>query len=128
VYPPTHQAPDDPIRYPRRPGAANLHQFFGNRGAKASSTYRSMLESRTSCRTRADKAGYWVRSTRAGSRSRPPIFRIEYPVGAETGEITLASGGSWTVHGDFWNTWKQPALDRLVARCLRADEDRGTKP
>jgi len=253
VCPPTHRAPDDPILYPRQPGAAHLHQFFGNRGVKASSTYRSMLESRTSCRTRADKAGYWVpalyedgrlvspRGRRAdGEATRsvfyyrisnisddylakhpvetfpkdfrvtagnakagapagqpklgkeiywgcsdnstekltaPPscesgaislhvgfpncwngkvsgtndsrhlrypdsgecprrfprvlprlIFRIEYPVGTETGEVTLASGGSWTVHGDFWNTWKQPKLDRLVARCLRADEDCGTNP
>jgi hypothetical protein len=31
----------------------------------------------------------------------------------------LSSGPYWTLHADFWNTWKQKALDRLIDRCLR---------
>lgn len=31
----------------------------------------------------------------------------------------LSSGPYWTLHADFWNTWRQPALDRLIDRCLR---------
>jgi len=56
------------------------------------------------------------------------IFRTEYPVGTTTGKITLSSGPSYTVHADFWNTWEQSALDRLVARCLRANTDCGNNP
>ena len=31
--------PDDPIVYPGQPGASHLHQFYGNTGANAFSTY-----------------------------------------------------------------------------------------
>jgi hypothetical protein len=30
----------------------------------------------------------------------------------------LSSGEPWTAHGDFWNTWDQAALERLVRDCL----------
>ena len=53
------------------------------------------------------------------------IVRLEYPVGRDTGNITLSSGPPYTIHGDFWNTWRQPRLDELVAGCLNADEDCG---
>jgi hypothetical protein len=54
------------------------------------------------------------------------IVRFEYPVGTSTGLITLSSGPTFTVHGDFWNTWQQPRLDRLVTDCLNLDKDCGT--
>lgn len=54
------------------------------------------------------------------------IVRFEYPVGTTTGRITLSSGPTYTVHGDFWNTWNQARLDRLVADCLNIDKDCGT--
>lgn len=253
ICPRTHTAMDDPIVFPGQPGAAHLHEFFGNRSTDADSTYASMIAHRTSCRTTIDKAGYWVPALfedghyvspqgrlADGSRTRsvfyyradnvsdeyrashpvqpfppnfrliagdshamsaaqqpalgeeiywgcsdnsteklkrPPscdtgaislhvgfpncwngkvsrtndtpnvvypssdrcpkayprllprlIFRIEYPVGTTTGRITLSSGPSYTMHGDFWNTWKQPGLERLVTRCLRADVDCGNNP
>jgi hypothetical protein len=31
----------------------------------------------------------------------------------------LSSGPYWTLHADFWNTWRQRVLDRLIDRCLR---------
>ena len=33
---------DDPIVYPGQPGASHLHQFFGNMGTNANSTYQSL--------------------------------------------------------------------------------------
>lgn len=30
----------------------------------------------------------------------------------------LSSGGPETAHGDFWNTWRQRKLRKLVGRCL----------
>jgi hypothetical protein len=54
------------------------------------------------------------------------IVRFEYPVGTTTGKITLSSGPTYTIHGDFWNTWNQARLDRLVTECLNTDKDCGT--
>ena len=54
------------------------------------------------------------------------IERFEYPVGTTSGAITLASGPTYTVHADFWNTWHQARLDTLVTSCLNAAVDCGT--
>jgi Domain of unknown function (DUF1996) len=32
----------------------------------------------------------------------------------------LSSGPYYTIHADFWNTWRQAALDHLVATCINA--------
>lgn len=56
------------------------------------------------------------------------IERFEYPVGTSSGGLALSSGPSWTVHADFWNTWQQDGLNRLVARCLNGGTDCGTNP
>lgn len=62
-------------------------------------------------------------------RSHPvPIprlrYRIEYPI-TDGSTITFASGPWWTVHGDFWNTWRQPAFERLVTSCINTDTSCG---
>jgi hypothetical protein len=251
--PATHRRADDPIVYPRQPGASHLHQFLGNRSVTAYSTYSSMLAGSTSCGTKADTAGYWVpalykngryvspvglladgdatrssfyyradnvsASYRAahpvqsfprnfrmiagtahahsiaeqpklgkeiywgcsdnstGKLKLPPncstgaislhvgfpncwngkvtgtndtpnvtypssgacprafprvlprvIYRIEYPVGRTSGTITLSSGPSYSIHADFWNTWQQTTLNRLVSTCLRGNRDCGNNP
>jgi hypothetical protein len=51
------------------------------------------------------------------------IMRLEYPVGAGSGGTALSSGPPHTLHGDFWNTWRQASLDHLVATCLNAGAD-----
>jgi hypothetical protein len=56
------------------------------------------------------------------------IYRVEYPVGKTTGSITLSSGPSYTIHADFWNTWRQVTLNRLVGTCLRGNKDCGNNP
>ncbi|MEO8108291.1 MAG: DUF1996 domain-containing protein [Actinomycetes bacterium] len=54
------------------------------------------------------------------------IYRLEYPVGRTIGHIRLASGPAYTIHADFWNTWRQQRLRKLVNRCLNHDHDCGT--
>jgi hypothetical protein len=39
--------------------------------------------------------------------------------------ITLSSGNVNTVHADFWNTWKQSALERLVLACIHTGRQCG---
>jgi len=48
-----------------------------------------------------------------------PLIRlmIRYPITDGTG-LALASGGQLTGHADFFNAWKQAALERLVDACF----------
>ncbi len=41
-----------------------------------------------------------------------------YPVTTTTADVELASGGQYSGHADFINTWDQPVLASLVAKCL----------
>jgi hypothetical protein len=45
------------------------------------------------------------------------IFRYPVRGGADT---TLASGGQYSAHADFFNAWNQDALNALVEGCLNA--------
>ena len=56
----SHTMSDDPIVFPGQPGASHLHDFFGNTGANASSTFETMLAGETTCRVPSDTAGYWA--------------------------------------------------------------------
>jgi hypothetical protein len=50
---------------------------------------------------------------------------IVYPVGTNTGTISLASGSVYSVHADFFNGWDQATLSALVAMCLNGPKDCG---
>jgi hypothetical protein len=39
--------------------------------------------------------------------------------------LTLSSGPYYTMHADFWNTWRQHELDLIVDGCVRARETCG---
>jgi Domain of unknown function (DUF1996) len=43
-------------------------------------------------------------------------------------EVALASGSASTAHADFFNAWRQPALDALVQGCLVHRRDHCTSP
>lgn len=55
-----HQKADDPIVYPRQPGASHLHSFFGNTSTNANSTWLSLRRAGTNCNNKGDKAAYWI--------------------------------------------------------------------
>lgn len=57
---------DDPIVYPGQPGKSHLHQFYGNTGANAASTYESLrtsggstCDNRSSPGTAVNRTAYW---------------------------------------------------------------------
>ena len=56
----SHQAPDDPIVYPGKPGASHEHTFVGNRSTDAFSSFGSLRSGGTTCMRRDDTAAYWV--------------------------------------------------------------------
>jgi hypothetical protein len=80
---------DDPVVYPGQPGASHLHQFWGNTGANANSTYRSL---RTTGQSTCDNRG-----------TDTPINRSAYWTPA------MLDGAGHVVEPDFINTYyKQP--------------------
>jgi Domain of unknown function (DUF1996) len=56
----SHRLADDPIVYPRTPGASHDHTFVGNNTTKASSTARSLRSGSTTCKRAGDTAAYWM--------------------------------------------------------------------
>src|SRR5215207_7879653 len=75
----SHSLPDDPIVFPSQPGASHLHDFFGNMGVNAFSTFETMLAGETNCRVPSDTAGYWAPTGFLnGVRVRPGVMRIYY--------------------------------------------------
>jgi hypothetical protein len=44
-------------------------------------------------------------------------FIVTYPIQVPK-HLSLASGGIYSAHADFFNAWRQRALDRLVADCF----------
>jgi Domain of unknown function (DUF1996) len=47
---------------------------------------------------------------------------VKYPV-SDGRTVTVASGGSWSMHGDFFNAWDTAELASLVNKCLNAHID-----
>lgn len=56
----SHRLMDDPIVYPRSPGASHDHTFVGNRTTNAYSTVRSLLAGSSSCMRIGETAAYWM--------------------------------------------------------------------
>lgn len=69
---PSHHAADDPIVSPGEPGAAHLHEFFGNVAIDAHSTTDAVAGAETTCATKADRAAYWVPALLDGDGERVP--------------------------------------------------------
>lgn len=72
---------DDPIAYPGQPGASHLHQFFGNLGANASSTYDSLRTTgESTCTSKLNRSAYWMPAMLDGKGSvvRPDYVSVYY--------------------------------------------------
>lgn len=72
---------DDPIVYPGKPGEAHWHQFFGNLGANANSTYESLRKSgESTCQNDLNRSAYWMPAMLDGKGNfvRPDFVSIYY--------------------------------------------------
>jgi len=56
----SHSLKDDPIVFPRLPGAAHLHDFVGGKTTNAFSTAASLRAGGTTCAMPSDASAYWV--------------------------------------------------------------------
>jgi hypothetical protein len=225
----SHMNMDDPIVYPRQPGASHDHSFVGNSTTNAFSTLRTLRAGSTTCKRAGETAAYWMptllvngqmippagatiyyrRKSLAPLRAFPAGFKMvagdksatspqgmqitswncgvtstvpsstdvptcpntrseslrlhvnfpscwdgrhldsadhhshmayptrgscpashpvalpaitliyRYPITGGAG-VTLASGGQYSAHADFFNAWRQGTLTSLVNRCLNA--------
>jgi hypothetical protein len=77
----------------------------------------------------ADHKSHMARSVRksAGGRRCPSAHPVPVPtltinanfaIPTTSGKVTLSSGPASSMHADFWNTWDQAALKRLVVACI----------
>lgn len=72
---------DDPIVYPRQPGKAHLHQFFGNLETNAGSTYETLRKSgESTCMNALNRSAYWMPAMLDGRGNvvRPDLVTIYY--------------------------------------------------
>ena len=96
----SHSLADDPIVFPGQPGASHLHDFFGNTGVDASSTFESMLAGETTCRVPSDTAGYWAPAAfMDGVQVQPGVMRIYY-LGPAVGRVETIPAGLQMVGGN----------------------------
>ena len=96
----SHSLADDPIVFPGQPGASHLHDFFGNTGVNASSTFETMLAGETTCRVPSDTAGYWAPAAfMDGVQVQPGVMRIYY-LGPATGRPETIPAGLQMVGGN----------------------------
>ncbi len=74
-------AKDDPIVFPGQPGQSHLHQFFGNTGANAFSTFNTLRTSgESTCTNRLNRSAYWIPAMLNGKGGvvRPDFVSIYY--------------------------------------------------
>jgi len=72
---------DDPIVFPGQPGKSHLHQFYGNTGADANSTYSSLRNSgQSTCMSPLNRSAYWQPAMLDGTGNavRPDYVNIYY--------------------------------------------------
>lgn len=75
----SHTLPDDPIVYPGKAGEAMVHDFFGNAGTDASSTYDSLSSNQaTTCDSSADRSAYWAPQLKRASGVVNPTYEKTY--------------------------------------------------
>lgn len=75
----SHTLPDDAIVFPGQPGRAMVHDFFGNTGADAYSTYYSLNDNKvTTCNVAADPSSYWVPQLKRASGIVVPGYQKTY--------------------------------------------------
>jgi hypothetical protein len=74
----SHTNFDDPIVFPRKPGAAHQHDFFGNTSTDAFSSNASLAGKTTTCSRPGDTAAYWTPTLLNNGRRVVPDRIIAY--------------------------------------------------
>ncbi len=123
----SHSANDDPILMPGRPGAAMLHDFFGNTTTNAYSTSSKLMGGPTTCSTSTDASAYWTPALYDnGHRVVPTRFTTYWLGASRTGPTASLPPGLQMIAGDEQATSPQP-LDRVYWNCHANRGPKGTR-
>ena len=68
----SHRLMDDPIVYPKSPGASHDHTFVGNRTTNAYSTRGTLVAGSSTCRRAGETAAYWMPTLLRGGQAVEP--------------------------------------------------------
>ncbi len=97
---------DDPIVYPGQAGKSHLHQFYGNTGANANSTYDSLRTTgQSTCMSPLNRSAYWMPAMLdgAGNAVRPDSVAIYYKRRPKSDPKCSLSSGDPKAEGDCVN-------------------------
>jgi hypothetical protein len=120
----SHQAPDDPIVYPGKPGASHQHTFVGNRSTDAFSSFGSLRSGGTTCMRADDTAAYWVPALYQGTTEILPVAATVYYRRGTISEVNTFPNNLRMIAGDakatspqgmritFWSCGVASGVDR----------------
>ncbi|EIF28678.1 protein of unknown function (DUF1996) [Burkholderia sp. Ch1-1] len=111
----SHTLPDDAIIYPGQPGRAMVHDFFGNTGADAYSTYYSLNDNKvTTCNAAADLSSYWVpQLNRASGIVVPGYQKTYYKNDQPVVALQTIPAGLEMLAGDHHSSSPKPQINYL---------------
>jgi hypothetical protein len=122
----SHQAPDDPIVYPGKPGASHQHTFVGNSTTDAFSSFGSLRSGETTCMRADDTAAYWVPALYQGTTEILPVAATVYYRRGTLAEVNTFPNNLRMIAGDakatspqgmritFWSCGVASGVDRSV--------------
>ena len=120
----SHQAPDDPIVYPGKPGASHQHTFVGNSTTDAFSSFGSLRSGETTCMRADDTAAYWVPALYQGTTEILPVAATVYYRRGTLAEVNTFPNNLRMIAGDakatspqgmritFWSCGVASGVDR----------------
>src|SRR5438445_6475684 len=85
----SHSLKDDPIMDPGMPGAAHMHDFYGNTTTDAFSTPQTLLGGPTTCSDSLDATGYWAPATFMNGVQVTPIRAESWYFGSVGSVVAL---------------------------------------
>jgi Domain of unknown function (DUF1996) len=122
----SHQAPDDPIVFPGKPGASHQHTFVGNVTTDAFSSFGSLRSGDTTCMRADDTAAYWVPALYQGTTEILPVAATVYYRRGTLAEVSTFPNNLRMIAGDakatspqgmritFWSCGVASGVDRTA--------------
>lgn len=77
----SHRLPDDPIVFPKLPGASHMHSFFGSRVTNANTELGDLQAGASNCNPSVDTSSYWVPTMYVDNQPVEPTGTTFYYLG-----------------------------------------------